>query len=137
MKFTNLSCRGVSTSIQFDAVTPSRSDDLKIEMLDSPNGARLIQLAGPLILRTLFEFQDGARKELDKAVIIDLTGVPYMDSAGLGAVISIFASCQRTQRGFAIIGVSQRIRTLFEVTHCDGLLPTFDSLDAADASVAK
>jgi len=120
-----------------DRVTPSRSDDLKIELLDSPQGARLIRLSGPLILRTLFEFQDGARKEAEKPVIIDLTEVPYMDSAGLGAVISIFASCQRTNRGFAILGVSQRIRTLFEVTHCDGLLPTFNSLDAADASISR
>ena len=106
-------------------------------MLDSPHGAKLIKLTGPLVLRTLFEFQESARKQHEKPVIVDLEGVPYMDSAGLGAVISIFASCQRTNRGFAIIGVSQRIRTLFEVTHCDGLLPCFDSLDAADGAIAK
>ena len=96
-----------------------------------------MKLAGPLTLRTLFEFQNESRKETDRPVIVDIEGVPYMDSAGLGAVISIFASCQRTARGFAIIGVSQRIRTLFQVTHCDGLLPCFESLEAADASMTK
>jgi anti-sigma B factor antagonist len=106
-------------------------------MLDSPKGARIIKLSGPLVLRSLFEFQDSARKEADKSVIIDLSDMPYMDSAGLGAVISIFASCQRTNRGFAITGVSPRIRTLFQVTHCDGLLPCFDSIDAADAAIAS
>ena len=122
----------------FVVVTPGgRSEQLNIEMLDSPRGARVIKLTGPLILRTLFEFQEGARKEHEKPVIVDLEGVPYMDSAGLGAVISIFASCQRTNRGFAIIGVSQRIRTLFQVTHCDGLLPCFESLAAADAANTK
>src|SRR5580658_4490474 len=101
-------------------------------MLDSPKGARLIKLSGPVTLRTLFEFQ-----EAGKPVIVDIAQVPYMDSAGLGAVISIFASCQRTSRGFAIIGVTERIRTLFQVTHCDGMLPCFDSLEAAEESVAK
>jgi anti-sigma B factor antagonist len=106
-------------------------------MIDSPKGARVIKLTGPLTLRTLFEFQEAGRRDAAKPVIIDITGTPYMDSAGLGAVISIFASCQRTSRGFAIIGVSDRIRTLFQVTHCDGMLPCFDSLEAADESLAK
>jgi anti-sigma B factor antagonist len=118
-------------------VTPSRSEELKIELLDSPKGAQVFKLTGPLVLKSLFEFQETARQHLEKPIIIDVTNVPYMDSAGLGAVISIFASCQRTNRGFAIVGVSQRIRTLFEVTHCDGLLPCLESLDAADAAVAK
>jgi len=96
-----------------------------------------MRLTGPLTLRTLFDFQDASRREVSKPVIVDITNVPYMDSAGLGAVISIFASCQRTQRGFAITGLSERIRTLFEVTHCDGLLPCFDSIDAADAAISK
>jgi anti-anti-sigma factor len=118
-------------------VTPSRNEILLIEMRDSPKGACVIKLTGPLTLRTLFEFQETARKEAAKPVIIDIAQVPYMDSAGLGAIISIFASCQRTSRGFAITGVTERIRTLFQVTHCDGMLPCFDSFEAAEASVTK
>lgn len=117
-------------------MTPGRSENLKIEMSDSPKGARVMKLAGPLTLATLFEFQTTSRQEAGKPMIVDLTSVPYMDSAGLGSVISLFASCQRTNRGFALVGVSDRIRTLFEVTHVDGLLPSFGTFDAADAAVA-
>jgi anti-sigma B factor antagonist len=120
-----------------DKVIPSRSEELKIELLDSPKGARIMKLTGPLTLKTLFDFQQVSRQESSHPVIVDITAIPYMDSAGLGSLISVFASCQRTHRGFAIIGVSERIRTLFEVTHCDGLLPCFESLDAAEASVVK
>lgn len=120
-----------------DNVIPSRSEDLKIEMLDSPKGARVMKLTGPLTLKTLFDFQHISRQESTHPIIVDINGVPYMDSAGLGSIISVFASCQRTSRGFAIIGVSERIRTLFEVTHCDGLLPCLESLDAAEAAVVK
>jgi len=106
-------------------------------MLDSPKGARMMKLTGPLSLKTLFDFQQISRTETMRPVIVDLSGVPYLDSAGLGSIISLFASCQRTSRGFGIIGVSERIRTLFEVTHCDGLLPCFESIEAADRGVMK
>jgi len=95
-----------------------------------------MKLNGPLTLSTLFEFQTTSRKETVKPIIIDVASVPYMDSAGLGSVISLFASCQRTNRGFGITGISERIRTLFEVTHVDGLLPCFPTLEAADSAIA-
>ncbi len=118
-------------------MTPGRSEELSIEVLVSPKGARILRLSGPLTLRTLFDFQDLARRDHSKPLIIDIANVPYMDSAGLGAVISAFASCQRTRRGFGIVGISERIQTLLEVTHCDGLLACFPSIDSADAEVTR
>jgi anti-sigma B factor antagonist len=118
-------------------VTPSRSENLKIELLDSPKGARVIQLTGPMTLRDVFDFQEIARQDHVKPVIVDIAGTPYMDSAGLGAIIGIYAACQRTGRGFGIVGVAPRIQTLFQVTGCAGMLPCFDSIEAADAAVVK
>ena len=115
---------------------PGRSEALNVEITDSPKGAKIFKLSGPLTLSTLFDFQTISRKETAAPVILDVSGVPYMDSAGLGSVISLYASCQRTKRGFGIIGTSDRIRTLFEVTHCDGLLPCYESLAAADKAIA-
>jgi anti-anti-sigma factor len=112
-------------------------EDLKIEALDTPSGARILKLSGALTIRTLFDFQGAARQAGNKAVIIDLENVPYMDSAGLGCVISVFTSNQRNKRGFGIVGVHDRILTLFEVTKVDGLLPCFASLEAAEAGIAK
>jgi anti-sigma B factor antagonist len=96
-----------------------------------------MKLSGPLTLQTWFEFQAAGRQDTSKPMIVDISGVPYMDSAGLGSMISLFASCQRTKRGFGIVGLTERIRTLFEVTHVDGLLPCFASLEAAEAAVTK
>jgi anti-sigma B factor antagonist len=115
-------------------VNPAQQE-FHIELLDSASGARIMKLIGPLTIQTLFEFQDVSRQETDKPVIIDLAGVPYMDSAGLGSVVSVFTSCQRNGCGFAVIGLSDRIRTLFQITRVDGLLPVFTSLELAEASV--
>jgi anti-sigma B factor antagonist len=101
------------------------------------DAVRILTLTGPLDMRSLFDFQDIARQETEKSVIVDLTSVPYMDSAGLGSVISIFANCQRTGRGFALCGLSSRLRTLLEVTHVAELMPQFETAAAAEAAVSK
>ena len=96
-----------------------------------------MKLTGPLTIQTLFEFQEVARQQAENSVIIDLTGVPYMDSAGLGSIVSVFTTSQRNGRGFAIAGLSDRIRTLFQITRVDGLLPVFASLEQAEAAVTS
>jgi len=111
--------------------------ELKIETETSASAVRILRLTGPLTLATVFEFQDLARAEADSAIIVDLSGVPYMDSAGLGAVLGVLASCQRKGRGFGIVGASDRIRTLFTVAGVNGLIPTFDSVELAERQVSK
>ncbi len=111
------------------------TESLKIDSLDSPSGAKILKLDGPLTLQSLFDFQQVVRSEKTKPIILDLAGVPYMDSAGLGSVIGAYASCQRTGRQFAITGISDRVNILFKMTQVNGLLPCFDSLEAAEKSL--
>jgi anti-sigma B factor antagonist len=106
-----------------------------VETLESAAGARILKLIGSLTIQTPFDFQHAVREESVKPLVLDLSGVPYMDSAGLGCVISAYTTCQRDQRRFALAGISDRIRTLFKVTRVDGLIPCFDSLATAEASV--
>jgi anti-sigma B factor antagonist len=110
-----------------------RNEDLKITTSERESGALLIQLHGPLTLTTLFDFQEAVRKDRTKALLLDITNVPYMDSAGLGSVISAFVSCQGSHRGFAMFGVSDRIQQLLDLTRVSSLLPCFKSLDDAEA----
>jgi anti-anti-sigma factor len=112
-------------------------EELQITAADGQNGARILTLQGPLTLRTIFDFQATARQEGSSPLIIDVSGVPYMDSAGLGSILGLFASAQRKQIGFAVTGVSDRILTLFQVTHVEDVLPSFATVADAEASLAK
>ena len=109
--------------------------DLEIQVTDRPNGGRALSLTGPLTLNSLFEFQDIVRS-VHTDLLIDLAGVPYMDSAGLGAILGAFASCQRNSHKFGLVNVSDRIRTLFHVAHVDSVLPLFESVEAAENTKA-
>lgn len=112
-------------------------DELKIETLKGASGASILRLTGPLTIQSLFEFQDLCRKESSPAIVLDLSGVPYMDSAGLGAVLGVLASCQRHGRGFGVAGVTDRIRTLFAVSRVAGMIPLFDSVELAESKLQK
>lgn len=112
-------------------------DELKIDVSTSASGVRILRLNGPLTLSTLFDFQKLARENTQAPIVLDLTEVPYMDSAGLGAVLGLLASCQRGGRGFGIVGAAERLQTLFRVTHVDGMIPTFPSVAQAEQRLAK
>jgi anti-sigma B factor antagonist len=110
---------------------------LEIQVAARPSGGRIVSLRGPVTLETLFELQNTLRQE-QSDLIIDLAGVPYMDSAGLGAILTAYASCQRHQHKFALANVPQRVMVLLQLTKVDTLLPIFDSIaDAEGASAAK
>lgn len=111
-------------------------DEFQIQTTVGPTGVCILRLLGPLTLKSVFEFQSTARKESERAIIVDLAGSPYMDSAGLGAVLGVFASCQRTNRGFAVAGASGRVRTLLQVAKADHILSVFDTVESAEARLS-
>jgi anti-sigma B factor antagonist len=104
-----------------------RSDPLVIEDLPGPeNGQRTLRLKGPLVMTTLFEFQSKVRTDKSRNLILDLTGVPYVDSAGIGALVGAYVTHHR--KGLFLVGVSDRVRAAFETTHVDQFFRFFNSL---------
>jgi len=69
--------------------------------------------------------------------LIDLTDVPYMDSASLGAIIGVHTSSERHQRHYALVGVSERLRTLFHVGGVERILVIYPSLEEAQQKLAN
>ncbi|HEY0794975.1 MAG TPA: STAS domain-containing protein [Acidisarcina sp.] len=108
---------------------------LTIERLEGASDqTRILRLTGPLTLMNLFEFQTVLRSETPPLTILDLTGVPYMDSAGMGAVIAYYVASQNRGCKLAAVGVNYRVLELFKLTHMDGLIPTFDTVEEAQAA---
>jgi anti-anti-sigma factor len=94
----------------------------------------VFRLKGPFTLSTMFDFQGALRDTALKGTIIDLTGVPYMDSAGLGVLLGQFAHAQRHGNKFGLVGITPRVLTIFEITHTDQILPIFATQTDAENS---
>lgn len=94
----------------------------------------ILHLNGPLTLATLFDFQTAVRQNGTTDTIVDLTKVPYIDSAGLGAILAHWAHTQNSKDKFAVVGASERVQVLFKLTKVDAILPIFPSIEAAERS---
>ena len=94
----------------------------------------VLRLTGPLTNDNLPSFQNAVRREDAATIFLDLSGVPYMDSAGLGSLISAYISHHKSGRRVVLTGANDRILKLFEITRVDSLFLMFPSLaDAIEA----
>jgi anti-sigma B factor antagonist len=88
-----------------------------------------------LTLPTLFGFRDVLWAEKTaKTVILDFSQVPYVDSAGVGAIVNAHVSCLNSGRRLVLVAVRERIRTLMKVTKVDEVHTTYPTLQEAQAA---
>jgi anti-sigma B factor antagonist len=115
---------------------PMPQDPLQIEDLSSAEGQRVLRLNGPIVITNLFQFQSMVRGDTSKTLILDLSHVPYIDSAGIGALVGAYVTHQKEGRNLALVGVTERVRNTMQVTRVETFFKFYDSLAAAQASAA-
>jgi anti-sigma B factor antagonist len=110
------------------------NEPLTIELVPTKNpDTRVIALQGPLTINTLFDFQQELRNATNRVTILEMLGVPYMDSAGMGAIINFYVSCQKHGRKLIVCGLNYRVIELFKLTNVDKLITIVDDLAEAEA----
>ena len=97
-------------------------------------GQRILQMKGPLSLHTVFEFQNVLRAETSPSVIIDFSGVPFIDSAGLGALVGAHISAQKSRRQLYFAAMNTQVITLLEMTRIRSLFTVYSTLQEAEAA---
>ena len=97
-------------------------------------GTAIYQLTGPVTLRNIFDLQSQLRSgDLPRASILDMSGVPYMDSAGMGAIMNYYTHCQNKGVKLIVVGVSSRVMELFRMTRVDTVMTFAPSAEEAEA----
>jgi anti-anti-sigma factor len=86
----------------------------------------------PVGLRNMLDFQSMPSEQPPVVNILDLTDVPYMDSAGLGIVVGHYVSCHRKGIRLIAAGVGPRVRELFKITRVDTTIPMTTRLEDAE-----
>src|SRR3954447_10634435 len=61
-----------------------------------------------------------------KQVVIDLEAVPFMDSSGLGELVSSYASLKRMGGSLTLANVNRKIVEMFDATGLTPVLPITD-----------
>lgn len=110
---------------------------LNIFLLDGNRaGERVLRLEGPLTLNTNSNFQTAIREETCSCVLVDLTGVPHVDSAGLGSLVGALVTLQRANRKLVLVGPNQRVRALMQMSNLVDVFPTYPTVQEAEAALA-
>jgi anti-sigma B factor antagonist len=108
-------------------------EPLVIEDLAGPKeGQRILRLTGPLVLATLFDFQSKVRADSSRTLMLDFTYVPYVDSAGIGALVGAYVTHEKEGRRLYLIGVSQRVQDALQVTRVRQFFNFVDSVAAVE-----
>lgn len=92
---------------------------VKEERVDAHNAAELKD-------RVLKALEEGGR-----ALVIDLSQVKFIDSSGLGALLSGFKNANLRASGFALAGLQPRVKSMFELTRLHRIFEIYPGLEEA------
>jgi len=108
---------------------------LDLEKLSSSDESNLVtRLNGKLSLETVHNFIQTLRPEPTAHLVLDMSGVSFLDSAGVGALVSLFVHRRNIGKSFAIAGLTQQGMAVLQVAGLVKLLPNFPTVEAALAT---
>lgn len=102
------------------------------------NDITVVEVGGEIDLHSAPQL----RAELIKAgegtaprVIVDLTGVTFIDSTGIGVLVGALKRVREAQGTLVFCGAQSRVRRVFEITGLMRALPLFETRVAAQESL--
>src|SRR5271157_2096884 len=91
----------------------------------------ILRLNGKLSLETVSSFVTQLRPEPSPTLVLDMSGVTFLDSAGVGALVQLFVHRRSAGKKFALAALTQQGVAVMQVSGLVKLLPIYPS--AAEA----
>ncbi|MBL8993564.1 MAG: STAS domain-containing protein [Spirochaetia bacterium] len=98
------------------------------------DGVVILDIDGEIDLYNAPEIKDTIKAQMDgghKKIIINLENVSYIDSSGIGALISSLSNLKKIGGGLKIINVYDSVRKVFELTKLTSFFEIYDSEEEA------
>ncbi|OSZ56385.1 anti-anti-sigma factor [Streptomyces pharetrae CZA14] len=112
------------------------TDDIELT-LTAAGAAAVATVTGEIDLHTAPSLRTRALELINQGhqhLILDLSGVGYCDSAGLGALIGIWHGAQDAGGSLTLAAIPDRLMRMLTLTGVDSLLPHYPT--TADALTA-
>lgn len=111
--------------------------DIQTDELDIPATA-VVRVIGELDVATAPRLRQEAVRLVGvniNRVVLDLGGVDFIDSTGLGVVVGMVKRLRTHGGDLALIRGHDRVSKVFDITRVSDILPLHDSLEAALAAL--
>ena len=116
-----------------------RTMSVEAKQLDS--GVAVVTISGRLAMGGEVERLDATVKSLlrndQKKLVLDITTLDYVDSSGVGMLVSCLTNVKKAGGELKVAGANPRIRRIFSMTGVDTMMPMFDTLAAAVGQASR
>ncbi len=105
-----------------------------VRWLDAEKTVVVVEAAGEIDLHRSAAFQEALLEPLKKhpqRMIVDMTGVSYMDSSGVASLVKLLSRVRRDKINLRLAGLTPRVRNVFEITRLDTVFELYPSLQEA------
>jgi anti-sigma B factor antagonist len=99
---------------------------------ESAQGPRIIEVAGDLTPASEPALTDAFTRACEgpgRVVLLDFTPLGYMNSGGIGLLVTLLVRAQRDKRRLVAFGLSDHYRQIFELTRLDDAI-TIEATEA-------
>ncbi|GAC1678795.1 MAG: anti-sigma factor antagonist BldG [Candidatus Dormibacteraceae bacterium] len=107
---------------------------LEIQSRQADNGVTVVAPTGRLDVAgapTLKEPISEALKNGPPRVVLDMEGISFVDSTGLGSVIAALKQIRSSQGDLRLAAPNQQVRVVLELTTLDRVFPYFSTVEEA------
>ena len=119
----------------YHAAVPEKR--LTVEVLPQEAGLpHVLRLTGPVVLDTLPEFRSKVQTDRSHHLVLDMSGVPYVDSAGIGALTMLYVRHQRDGHAVCLLGATDRVHEVLKLARVDQFFQFIDSLSETETNLA-
>jgi anti-sigma B factor antagonist len=73
----------------------------------------------------------------DTKIVLDMGNLKFMDSSGIGALLSFVKKSQNTKESFRLCNVTRQVQNLFDLVRVNRFLHVFQNCDEAVHSFIK
>jgi anti-anti-sigma factor len=101
---------------------------------ESTEAQLILRLNGKLSLETVHNFVTTLRPEPTPTLILDMGGVAFLDSAGVGALVQLFVHRKNFGKKFALVGLTPQGTAVMQVSGLVKLLPIYSTVAEALAA---
>lgn len=112
--------------------------NLTMDVRDAGNGVRVVDIEGEITSfseQEMSRAHDEAASANPKAVVLNFTGLEYMNSGGIGLLVTTLIRAQRSGHKLLAYGLTDHYREIFSLTRLDEAIGIFDDESSALASV--
>jgi anti-sigma B factor antagonist len=105
---------------------------LELEKVAGSDAKRaILRLKGKLSLESVNNFIRTVRPEPAASLVLEMSGVSFLDSAGLGALVQMYVHRRNKGQNLALAGLTQQGNAIIQVAGLRNLLPTYASFEEA------